>query len=135
LYDKYIFSKVQAMLGGQIRVIVTGSAPIDKAVMELLKVCFACPIGEGYGLTETCASTTLTFMDDPESGCVGGPLVNSKIKLCDLPELNYLSTDNPPRGEICIFSPCVMEGYFDSPDLNSEVFIDGTRWFRTGDVG
>lgn len=133
IYDALIFSKIQMLLGGNVRAIVTGSAPIDRNVLDLLKICFCCPIGEGYGLTETCASTCLSLMDDPESGVVGGPLVNVKLRLKDVPDMNYLSTDMPPRGEVCVFSPCVMEGYFMNPEKTAESF-DG-RWFKSGDVG
>jgi len=52
-YDAVFFSKMKGMLGGNVRAIVTGSAPIDRNVMDFLKICFCCPIGEGYGLTET----------------------------------------------------------------------------------
>jgi long-chain acyl-CoA synthetase len=66
---------------------LTGSAPIDGKVLKFLKICFACPIVEGYGMTETCAGSLTTFPDDPEIGHVGGPLQNVKLRLRDIPEM------------------------------------------------
>ena len=112
---------------------VTGSAPIEKHVLDFLKICFCCPLGEGYGMTESTASGTLSQMKNPESGTIGGPHPMMKIKLRDIPEMSYLSTDNPPRGEICLFGPCVMEGYFLNPEKTAETVQNG--WLFTGDVG
>lgn len=73
-YDKLVFSKVKSILGGKIRVMLTGSAPIDGKVLKFLKICFCAPIVEGYGMTETCAGSLTTYPGDPEIGHVGGPL-------------------------------------------------------------
>ena len=100
-YDKIIFNKVKAVLGGEVRNMVTGSAPIDLEVLAFLKVCFCCPIMEGYGLTETSGASFITSEKDPVAGHVGGPLECIKARLRDVPDMNYLSTDKPhPRGEV-----------------------------------
>jgi long-chain acyl-CoA synthetase len=79
----------------------TGSAPIDVDVLDFLKICFGCPIIEGYGLTETAGACTFTKTIDPLGGHVGGPLKCSKLRLRDVPEMGYLHTDKPyPRGEV-----------------------------------
>jgi len=92
---------------------VTGSAPISVDVLNFLKVCFCCPILEGYGQTESSAAATISLPNDKESGHVGGPLPCLKMRLADLPEMEYLSTDLPyPRGEICFQGPSVFSGYF-----------------------
>lgn len=111
-WDTLVFNKIRNLLGGNVRIMVTGSAPISHDVLKFLKVCFACPIYEGYGQTETAAAATLTYEQDNEVGHVGGPMVNIAIKLMDLPEMNYLSTDKNPRGEICFKGPSVFKGYF-----------------------
>ncbi len=89
------------MLGGNVQVMITASAPIDPNVLRFLKVVFCCPILEGYGLTETSGGSSFTYPDDPRDGHVGGPLPCVKWRLADLPEMNYLSSDKPyPRGEL-----------------------------------
>ena len=114
---------------------VTGSAPIDKAVLDFIKVCFSCPMQEGYGLTETSTAGAFTNKADPVSGHVGGPKEGAKIRLKDLPEMEYLSSDKPyPRGEICLKGPCIFSGYYKRPDKTAECF-DSEGWFLTGDVG
>lgn len=74
---------------------VTGSAPIDQEVLDFLKVAFCCPITEGYGLSETCATFTITKEQDTLAGHVGGPTKNVKLRLRDVPEMKYLSTNKP----------------------------------------
>ena len=114
---------------------VTGSAPIDLEVLNFLKICFCCPILEGYGLTETSAATSLTDPTDPVSGHVGGPLECSKFRLRDVPEMQYLASDKPyPRGEVQIKGTNVTSGYYLRPDKTAESF-DSEGWFCTGDVG
>ncbi len=114
---------------------VTGSAPIDKAVIDFLKICFSCPIVEGYGLTESAAGTCIMDVEDTVTGHVGGPIEAVKFRLKDLPEMNYTSADKPyPRGEICMTGPCIFKGYYKRTDKTSEAF-DEEGWFMTGDVG
>lgn len=134
-WDAIIFKKMRALLGGNIRYMITGSAPIEKQVIDFLKICFSCPIVEGYGLTETSAGSCVADVDDAITGHVGGPMECNKIRLKDLPEMSYLSTDKPyPRGEICMSGPSVFSGYYKRPDKTAEAF-DSEGWFLTGDVG
>jgi len=62
-FDKLVFSKIKARLGGHVRFIVTGGAPLANHVEEFLKVCFCCPVVQGYGLTETCAASCIAVPD------------------------------------------------------------------------
>lgn len=120
---------------------LTGSAPIDGKVLKFLKACFCCPIVEGYGMTETCAGSLITFPQDPEIGHVGGPLQNVKLRLRDIPEMQYLHTDPNPRGEICFYGSGIMSGYFKNEEKTVEAFTDPTTqefkagWMHSGDVG
>ena len=113
---------------------LTGSAPLSKDVIDFLKICFSCPILEGYGLTESAAGTCIMDPEDIVTGHVGGPCESVKFRLKDLPEMSYLSTDEPyPRGECCMKGPCIFSGYYKRPDKTSEAF-DSEGWFLTGDV-
>ena len=113
---------------------VTGSAPIDKTVIDFLKLCFCCPIVEGYGLTESSAASCVADIRDVVTGHVGGPNEALKIRLKDLPEMSYMSTDKPyPRGEICMKGPSIFQGYYKREDKTAECF-DADGWFLTGDV-
>ena len=114
---------------------VTASAPIDTAVLEFLKICFGAPIIEAYGLTESGGATTGTWINDNISGTVGGPGRTSKLRLRDVPDMNYFSTDKPyPRGEVCIKSSGLFNGYYKKQEKTEEAF-DQDGWFLTGDVG
>lgn len=74
LYDKLVFNKIKEKLGGKVRLMNTGSAPISGEVLDFLKICFCADICEGYGMTESCAASCLVFEGDPMTGIVGGPL-------------------------------------------------------------
>lgn len=133
-YDKLVFKKVRALLGGNVRYMLTGSAPINKDVLEFLKISFSCPIVEGYGLTESAAGSCVTEPTDPVTGHVGGPTEAVKVRLKDLPEMSYMSSDKPyPRGEICLKGPSIFAGYYKRQDKTDEAF-DAEGWFQTGDV-
>lgn len=133
VYDKLVFKKTKELLGGKCRVIVTGSAPISGSVLDFFKITMCCHVCEGYGLTETCGGSFITLAHDKETGSVGGPVQNVKYRLRDIPEMSYLTTDNPPRGEVCIWGPGVTPGYFLNPEKTAEAFHND--WFCTGDVG
>ena len=133
-YDRLIFNKVKALLGGRVRTLVTGSAPIAADVMDFLCICFCAPMQEGYGMTETTGGAFLQVRTDPTAGNVGGPNANTKIRLRDIDEMGYLSTNDPPRGEICFKGSQVTPGYYANPEKTREAF-DAEGWLLSGDVG
>lgn len=140
LWDSLIFKKIKNVLGGRVQLMVTGSAPISPDVLNFLKVVFSCQIIEGYGQTESCGASILTSIDERRAGIIGGPTTTLEVKLADVPDMNYFSTDvdengNPtPRGEICMRGPTIFSGYYESPELTAEA-IDHEGWLHSGDVG
>ena len=140
IYDKLVFNKFKDAIGGNVRMMITGSAPISKDVINFLKIAFCCPFYEGYGQTETAGGSCVTFSEDGEAGHVGGVLPQHEVKLVDVPEMDYRSTDTDdkgkpmPRGEICFKGHSNFLGYFKLPDKTAET-IDSDGWIHTGDIG
>ncbi|KAK6277335.1 hypothetical protein POUND7_017658 [Theobroma cacao] len=139
LWNFLVFKKVRAILGGRIRFLLSGGAPLSADTQRFINICLGAPIGQGYGLTETCAGATFSEVDDTSVGRVGSPLPCSFVKLIDWPEGGYLTSDSPmPRGEIVVGGPSVTLGYFKMEEKTKEVYkVDerGMRWFYTGDIG
>uniref|UniRef100_A0A8C1V6P2 long-chain-fatty-acid--CoA ligase n=1 Tax=Cyprinus carpio TaxID=7962 RepID=A0A8C1V6P2_CYPCA len=136
---RLVFRKVRALLGGRLRVLLSGGAPLSAATQRFMNICFCCPVGQGYGLTETCGAGTISQLWDYSTGRVGAPLVCCEVQLKDWIEGGYRSTDRPcPRGEILVGGPNVTMGYYKNKEKNTEdFFVDkkGQRWFCTGDIG
>ncbi|CAK9222646.1 unnamed protein product [Sphagnum troendelagicum] len=134
LFDKLLFNKVKMSLGGNVRLVISGAAPLPVHVEDFLRVVTCAPVVQGYGLTESCAAS---FIQVPNcismQGTVGPPLPNIDVRLESVPELGYDALANPPRGEICIRGNTLFAGYYKREDLTREVLVDG--WFHTGDVG
>jgi long-chain acyl-CoA synthetase len=135
-WDKLVFRKIRAVLGGNIELIVSGSAPVSRDVMEFLKIAFACNVQEGYGMTENCATCNRSYSDDPTgSGTVGPPQPCNEIKLVDVPEMGYTSEDQPrPRGEVCVRGANCFSLYY-KDEANTNKAMDSEGWLHTGDVG
>ena len=98
VWDRVVFSKFRERLGGRVRLLLTGSAPISKEVHQFLQICFSCPVLQGYGLTETSAAGAMTLPWDFNTGTNGPPIPSIEIALQDVPELKYLSTNENPQG-------------------------------------
>ncbi|XP_042732310.1 long-chain-fatty-acid--CoA ligase 4 isoform X1 [Lagopus leucura] len=134
-----LFKKVKALLGGNIRMMLSGGAPLSPQTQRFMNICFCCPVGQGYGLTETCGAGTITEVADYSTGRVGAPLICCEIRLRDWQEGGYTNRDKPnPRGEIVIGGPNVSMGYFKNEEKTAEDFTtdeNGQRWFCTGDIG
>ncbi|KAJ8011905.1 hypothetical protein DPEC_G00063170 [Dallia pectoralis] len=136
LCDRLVFKKVRSLLGGHMRVLLSGGAPLSAATQRFMNICLCCPVGQGYGLTETCGAGSISEMWDYSTGRVGAPLVCSEITLKSWEEGGYYSTDKPnPRGEILIGGPNVTMGYYKKHSEDFFVDANGQRWFCTGDIG
>ena len=93
LGDKIIFNKVKAKLGGRVKIICSGGAPLAKHVEEWLKVTMCCPVVQGYGLTETCGASAVAIPDRIDQfGTVGPPLFCLDVKLDPVPDMGYDGT-------------------------------------------
>ncbi|XP_034208504.1 long chain acyl-CoA synthetase 8-like [Prunus dulcis] len=139
VWDAVVFTKIRSILGGRIRFMLCGGAPLSAESQRFINICMGAPIGQGYGLTETFAGATFSEWDDTTVGRVGPPLPCGYIKLVSWKEGGYLASDKPmPRGEIVVGGFSVTAGYFKNQEKTDEVYkVDekGMRWFYTGDIG
>ena len=120
MLDKLVYSKMTAALGGNFKLIVSGSSALNVSVNRFLRN-IGLPILEGYGMTECSPVISAEYHGNTKIGSVGKPIscITAKIS---------------PEGEILVKGPSVFSGYFNRPDLNSEIFTED-NFFRTGDKG
>ncbi|KAH6823911.1 AMP-dependent synthetase and ligase family protein [Perilla frutescens var. hirtella] len=132
--DFLAFGKVKNRLGGRLRLIVSGGAPLSSEVEEFLRVTSCAFVTQGYGLTESCGLSTLGYPDEMSLvGSVGSAFVYTEVRLEEVPEMGYDPLGEPPRGEVCLKPKCAFAGYYKNEELTQEVVKDG--WFHTGDIG
>ncbi|XP_036105433.1 long-chain-fatty-acid--CoA ligase 1 isoform X2 [Molossus molossus] len=132
LWDKLIFRKIQANLGGKVRLMVTGAAPVSATVLTFLRAALGCQFYEGYGQTECTAGCSLTIPGDWTAGHVGAPMPCNLVKLVDVEDMNYLAAKG--EGEVCVKGPNVFQGYLKDPAKTAEA-LDKDGWLHTGDIG
>ena len=119
-----LFWQVHRALGGRIRLLVSGGAPLDPELFDRFRS-LGFTLCEGYGLTETAPVLTVNPPDRPRRGSVGLPLPGV--------ELRIIRPDSDGVGEIVARGPNVMSGYFGQPELTASALRDG--WLHTGDLG
>uniref|UniRef100_A0A8C5CVT7 Arachidonate--CoA ligase n=1 Tax=Gadus morhua TaxID=8049 RepID=A0A8C5CVT7_GADMO len=132
IWDRLIFRKVQDSLGGRVRLMITGAAPVSPTVLTFLRAALGCQFYEGYGQTECTAGCTLSMPGDFSAGHVGAPLPCNAIKLVDVADMNYLASNG--EGEVCVKGPNVFIGYLKDPEKTEEA-LDADGWLHTGDIG
>ena len=123
-WDRLVFNKVRAIIGGRVDLLGNGGAPLNPEIMDFLRVTLACNLIQGYGMTENCGTCTRPFPKDPTAaGTVGSPQRVNEIKLVDVPNMGYRVSDKPyPRGEICVRGANCFTEYY-----KGEVFSPSCR--------
>ncbi|KAF6993580.1 hypothetical protein CFC21_010454 [Triticum aestivum] len=132
--DMLAFRKVKARLGGRLRLLISGGAPLSTEIEEFMRVTSCAYFIQGYGLTETLGPSTVGYPDDMSLvGTAGVAATFTELRLEEVPEMGYDPLGVPSRGEILIRGSTVFTGYYKNPELTNEVMVDG--WFHTGDIG
>jgi len=120
LFDKLVYSKIRAGMGGNVEAAISGGAPLGVRLGHFYRGA-GVTVLEGYGLTETTAGATLNLIGAHRVGSVGRPIPGTSVKIAE-------------DGEVLLRGPIVMEGYWQNQAANDEVF-DSERWFKSGDLG
>merc|ERR1711899_169957 len=136
ILNALIFKNMRAIVGGRIRLLLSGGAPLSPDTHDYVRNALCLPLVQGYGLTESCACGTIMDSDEIHLGAAGPPLQGVRIQLINWDEGNYTVNDQPnPRGEIVLGGGNVASEYFRLPEKTNEDFYkdeNGLRWFRTG---
>lgn len=117
--DKLVYGKIRSGTGGRLRLVCSGGAPLAKELAEFFWG-VGVPIYQGYGLTETSPILTSNYPRN-RMGSSGKPIPNVILHIA-------------PDGEILAKGPCVMQGYYKSPEATREA-VSHDGWFHTGDIG
>ncbi|KAF9970719.1 long-chain fatty acid-CoA ligase [Actinomortierella ambigua] len=133
IFDAVVFNKVKQQTGGRLRFALSGGAPISAETQRFLTTAL-CPILQGYGMTESCGMCAILTPEVFDYGRVGSPVPCTEVKLVDVPDAGYFSTDKPnPRGEVYIRGPSITAGYFKNAEETSATLTED-RWLKTGDI-
>lgn len=119
LYNKLVYSSIMEVFGGNVEYAVSGGAPLDSSIAHFFNG-VGLPLLEGYGMTETCAPSSVNPTEGYKIGTIGLPLQGVTMGVDE-------------EGELCIKSPAVCAGYHNNPDVTKQQIVDG--WLHTGDLG
>ncbi len=117
--DKKVLSKIRGLFGGNIRLAVSGAAPINPEILSFFDAAGVLVL-EGWGMTETSTAATISTPEDFKVGTIGKPFPGCEVKIAD-------------DGEILVKGPNVFQGYHKNPEATAETIVDG--WLHTGDLG
>ncbi len=120
LFDRLVYGKVRAAIGGRVEYIVSGGAPLGARLGHFFRGVGINPL-EGYGLTETTAGITLNLPGQQRIGSVGRPVPGCSVRIAD-------------DGEVLIKGGVVFKGYWHNDEATKEAF-DSDGWFHSGDLG
>ncbi|MFJ9036271.1 AMP-dependent synthetase/ligase [Streptomyces sp. NPDC102406] len=118
-FDKLVYSKLRAVLGGRGEYAISGGAPLGERLGHFFRG-IGFTVLEGYGLTESCAATAFNPWDRQKIGTVGQPLPGSVVRIAD-------------DGEVLLHGEHLFTGYWNNDGATEEALADG--WFHTGDIG
>ena len=119
LYNKLVYSSIMDVFGGHVEYAVSGGAPLDSSIAHFFNG-IGLPLLEGYGMTETCAPSSVNPTSGYKIGTIGLPLQGVTMGVDE-------------EGELCIKSPAVCAGYHNNLDVTRQQIVDG--WLHTGDLG
>ena len=122
---KKIFSQVRAAFGGEVKMIISGGAPINPEILDFFRAMGITTLN-GYGITECAPIVAANVSRNVVAGSIGNPI--------DCDEIQILDPNEDGEGEICVKGPNVMLGYYNDPDATAEAFTED-GFFRTGDYG
>jgi long-chain acyl-CoA synthetase len=117
--DKQVLSKIRGLFGGNIRLAVSGAAPINPDILRFFDAAGVFVV-EGWGMTETSTAATVATAEEFKFGTIGKPFPGCEVKIAD-------------DGEILVKGPNVFQGYHKNPEATAETIVDG--WLHTGDIG
>ena len=120
VFDRLVYSKLRARMGGKVKYAVSGGAPLGARLGHFFRG-IGITILEGYGLTETSAASTLNLPEAISVGSVGRPIPGAGVRIGD-------------DGEVLLRGSHVFVGYWNNPEATAEAF-DAEGWFRSGDIG
>ncbi len=117
--DEKVLSKIRNLFGGQLRLAVSGAAPINPEILRFFDAAGVLVL-EGWGMTETSTAATISSPDDFKIGTIGKPFPGCEVRIAD-------------DGEILVKGPNVFQGYHKNEEATRETIVDG--WLHTGDIG
>ncbi|KAJ3029377.1 UNVERIFIED_CONTAM: long-chain fatty acid-CoA ligase [Siphonaria sp. JEL0065] len=132
--DAIVFNKIKDQVGGRVKFSLSGGAPMPKSTQRFMNIVNA-PLVSGYGMTECTAVLALQEVSDAAIvGMTGAPVTAVEVKLVDVENTNYKSTNVPkPQGEVWVRGPSVMKGYYKQEQLTRETITE-EGWLMTGDI-